>query len=106
MLPCAFCCRYFDADTVGLDFKGMMEDITNAPDGSIMLLHGEEAGGLGSVFWGQGEERLKTGGRRLKTGGRRESGGGGQEHCDEVLVALLAAVIMQGFWPLFGSLAA
>jgi aspartate aminotransferase len=33
--------RYFDADTVGLDFKGMMEDITAAPDGSIILLHGE-----------------------------------------------------------------
>lgn len=32
--------RYFDADTVGLDFKGMMEDITAAPDGSIILLHG------------------------------------------------------------------
>jgi aspartate aminotransferase len=34
--------RYFDADTVGLDFKGMMEDITAAPDGSIILLHGEQ----------------------------------------------------------------
>lgn len=33
--------RYFDPDTVGLDFKGMMEDITNAPSGSIILLHGE-----------------------------------------------------------------
>ncbi|KAG0625995.1 hypothetical protein M758_2G094600 [Ceratodon purpureus] len=32
--------RYFDPKTVGLDFEGMMEDIENAPDGSIMLLHG------------------------------------------------------------------
>jgi aspartate/tyrosine/aromatic aminotransferase len=35
------CLRYFDADTVGLDFKGMVEDLTAAPDGSIVLLHGE-----------------------------------------------------------------
>jgi aspartate/tyrosine/aromatic aminotransferase len=34
--------RYFDPDTVGLDFKGMLEDITNAPNGSIILLHGEQ----------------------------------------------------------------
>ncbi|KXZ44764.1 hypothetical protein GPECTOR_62g879 [Gonium pectorale] len=32
--------RYFDADTVGLDFKGMMEDLTAAPAGSVVLLHG------------------------------------------------------------------
>ncbi|MEW5320390.1 MAG: hypothetical protein WDW38_011465 [Sanguina aurantia] len=32
--------RYFDPATVGLDFKGLMEDITAAPDGSIILLHG------------------------------------------------------------------
>ncbi|WIA08502.1 hypothetical protein OEZ85_007936 [Tetradesmus obliquus] len=32
--------RYFDPDTVGLDFKGMVEDLTAAPDGSIVLLHG------------------------------------------------------------------
>ncbi|KAG0571050.1 hypothetical protein KC19_6G207800 [Ceratodon purpureus] len=32
--------RYFDPKTVGLDFEGMMADIENAPDGSIMLLHG------------------------------------------------------------------
>lgn len=38
---CAGVIRYFDPDTVGLDFKGMMEDITAAPDGSIILLHGE-----------------------------------------------------------------
>lgn len=40
---CCVCAgvRYFDPDTVGLDFKGMMEDITAAPDGSIILLHGE-----------------------------------------------------------------
>lgn len=33
-------CRYFDAETVGLDFKGMMADIETAPEGSIILLHG------------------------------------------------------------------
>ena len=37
--------RYYDADTVGLDFKGMMADITAAPDGSVILLHGEPRGG-------------------------------------------------------------
>jgi aspartate/tyrosine/aromatic aminotransferase len=31
--------RYFDAATKGLDFKGMTEDIKNAPNGSIILLH-------------------------------------------------------------------
>ncbi|KAG2500524.1 hypothetical protein HYH03_001301 [Edaphochlamys debaryana] len=32
--------RYFDADTVGLDFKGMVEDLKAAPAGSVVLLHG------------------------------------------------------------------
>ncbi|KAF8072598.1 Aspartate aminotransferase P2 [Scenedesmus sp. PABB004] len=32
--------RYFDADTVGLDFEGMTADLNAAPDGSIVLLHG------------------------------------------------------------------
>ena len=32
--------RYFDPETVGLDFEGMLEDIRNAPEGSIILLHG------------------------------------------------------------------
>lgn len=32
--------RYFDPATVGLDFAGLMEDLTNAPDGSVVLLHG------------------------------------------------------------------
>nr|PNR46151.1 hypothetical protein PHYPA_013270 [Physcomitrium patens] len=32
--------RYFDPKTVGLDFEGMIEDIQNAPEGSIILLHG------------------------------------------------------------------
>lgn len=36
---------YFDAATTGLDFKGLMEDITNAPDGSVILLHGESSRG-------------------------------------------------------------
>ncbi len=33
--------RYFDPETVGLDFKGMTADLEAAPDGSIVLLHGE-----------------------------------------------------------------
>jgi hypothetical protein len=32
--------RYFDPETVGLDFEGMLDDIRNAPEGSIILLHG------------------------------------------------------------------
>ncbi|XP_002972976.2 aspartate aminotransferase, chloroplastic [Selaginella moellendorffii] len=32
--------RYFDPQTVGLDFKGMIEDIKAAPNGSVILLHG------------------------------------------------------------------
>ena len=35
--------RYFDPETVGLDFDGMMEDIRNAPDASIIVLHGEQS---------------------------------------------------------------
>ena len=31
---------YFDAETVGLDFKGMAEDLRAAPNGSVVLLHG------------------------------------------------------------------
>lgn len=31
--------RYYDKNTVGLDAKGMLEDIKNAPDRSIILLH-------------------------------------------------------------------
>lgn len=37
--------RYFDPETVGLDFDGMMGDIRAAPDNSIILLHGT-CGGL------------------------------------------------------------
>jgi len=32
--------RYFDPDTIGLDFEGMKEDIKAAPDGSVIVLHG------------------------------------------------------------------
>jgi len=32
--------RYFDPETVGLDFTGMIEDIKAAPEGSIIVLHG------------------------------------------------------------------
>jgi len=31
--------RYYDAKTVGLDFEGMVKDISEAPKGSIILLH-------------------------------------------------------------------
>ena len=31
--------RYFDKKTIGLDLKGMLEDLTNAPEKSIILLH-------------------------------------------------------------------
>ncbi|KAG8928059.1 aspartate transaminase aat1 [Tulasnella sp. 418] len=31
--------RYFDKATVGLDFKGLIEDLKNAPSKSIVLLH-------------------------------------------------------------------
>ena len=34
-------CRYFDPETVGLDFEGMIQDIEAAPNGSIILLHGQ-----------------------------------------------------------------
>ncbi|KAH7915815.1 pyridoxal phosphate-dependent transferase [Hygrophoropsis aurantiaca] len=31
--------RYFDRKTVGLDFDGLKEDLKNAPEGAIVLLH-------------------------------------------------------------------
>ncbi|KAI9572917.1 pyridoxal phosphate-dependent transferase [Boletus coccyginus] len=31
--------RYFDKKTVGLDFDGLKEDLKNAPEGAIVLLH-------------------------------------------------------------------
>ena len=34
------CCRYFDPETVGLDFNGMKEDLQSAPEGSVVVLHG------------------------------------------------------------------
>lgn len=51
--------RYFEPKTIGLDFEGMMEDIRNAPDGSVILLHGcahnptgEFVGVRGRGMWG------------------------------------------------------
>jgi len=32
--------RYFDPETVGLDFKGMTADLEAAPEGSLVVLHG------------------------------------------------------------------
>lgn len=31
--------RYYDKDTIGLDFAGLMDDVQNAPSGSFFLLH-------------------------------------------------------------------
>jgi aspartate aminotransferase len=31
--------RYYDKDTIGLDFAGLMQDVRDAPDGSFFLLH-------------------------------------------------------------------
>ena len=31
--------RYYNKDTIGLDFSGMVEDLRSAPEGSIVLLH-------------------------------------------------------------------
>ena len=31
--------RYYDKDTIGLDFEGMVADIKQAPKGSVVLLH-------------------------------------------------------------------
>jgi len=31
--------RYYNKDTIGLDFDGMVEDIKNMPKGSVVLLH-------------------------------------------------------------------
>ncbi len=31
--------RYYDKKTIGLDFSGMCEDIKNAKDGSVFMLH-------------------------------------------------------------------
>lgn len=36
-------CRYFDPETVGLDFEGMCSDLDTAPEGSIIVLHGMSA---------------------------------------------------------------
>jgi aspartate aminotransferase len=33
-------CRYFDSETRGVDFAGMMEDLADARSGDVILLHG------------------------------------------------------------------
>lgn len=33
--------RYFDAERVDLDWRGMREDLEGAPEGSVVVLHGE-----------------------------------------------------------------
>jgi len=32
--------RYYDEETKGFDFKGMIEDLNGAPDGAVIVLHG------------------------------------------------------------------
>ena len=32
--------RYFDPETIGLDFAGMLEDLRACPNGSVVVLHG------------------------------------------------------------------
>ena len=34
--------RYFDSAKEGIDLAGMIEDLKNAPEGSVVLLHGEQ----------------------------------------------------------------
>jgi hypothetical protein len=68
-------CRYFDADTVGLDFKGMVEDLTAAPDGSIILLHGEQRANpsamllsrIRSIILQLSEGHMRHSSRRIET---------------------------------------
>ena len=43
--------RYFDPKTIGLDFQGMTEDLNSAPDGSVVVLHGEHLNRLGARVW-------------------------------------------------------
>ncbi len=33
--------RYFDPETVGLDFEGMKADLEALPNGSVVVLHGK-----------------------------------------------------------------
>ena len=33
--------RYYNPQTVGLDFEGLCEDLRAAPEGSVIVLHGE-----------------------------------------------------------------
>ncbi len=33
--------RYFEPASVGLDFEGLMEDLRGAPEGSVVVLHGD-----------------------------------------------------------------
>lgn len=33
--------RYFDPKSIGLDFQGMTDDLNSAPDGSVVVLHGQ-----------------------------------------------------------------
>ena len=42
--------RYYDRENDGLDFNGMKEDLAQAPDGSIILLHACAHNPTGKVF--------------------------------------------------------
>ncbi|KAI9824546.1 MAG: aspartate transaminase aat1 [Thelocarpon impressellum] len=58
--------RYYDKDTIGLDFEGMVEDITAAPRGSVFLLHACAHNPTGidptEAQWRQIGEAVKAGG--------------------------------------------
>ena len=43
-------CRYFDPETVGLDFEGMASDLEAAPEGSIIVLHGKQSSHATSMY--------------------------------------------------------
>lgn len=40
---------YFNPATIGLDFEKMIADIQAAPEGSVIVLHGEGLGWLGGI---------------------------------------------------------
>jgi len=59
--------RYFDAESVGLDWRGMAADLEAAPEGSVVLLHGER-GREREVGGGvEGGEFLKREGERERS---------------------------------------
>lgn len=62
MLDLITALRYFDPETVGLDFKGLMEDLTAAPQGSVVVLHGKSRRHFGGIGQGGLAESGQQGG--------------------------------------------